>query len=100
MSEGRGPKKIGDILGAVLAKYGCTQTTAQLELETAWQKVADERTRKHTRIGSLRRGVLEILVDNSALLGELESFHKESLLEQLRKIIRHERVTSLRFRRK
>ncbi|QDU59176.1 hypothetical protein Pan216_00030 [Planctomycetes bacterium Pan216] len=93
------PKKIGDLLGRILARHGLSEMTAQMELESAWRRVAGDSLKKRTRVGSLRRGVLEILVDNAALLHELESFRKEELLEQLRDNVTHHRVQSLRFRR-
>ena len=94
-----GPKQIGDLLGRVLARYGCTQTTAQLELERAWNEAAGDRIRTRTRVGSLRRGVLEILVDNSVLLQELESFQKQTLLLKMQQSVQHNKIESLRFRR-
>ena len=99
MSKPGGPHKIGDVLGKVLARYGCTQTTAQLELEQVWRQVAGERIHPRTRVGSLRRGTLEILVDNSVLLQELESFQKHSLLSKMQQLLEHNKIENLRFRR-
>lgn len=96
---GGGPHKIGDLLGKVLARYGCTQTTAQLELEQVWRQAAGERIHKRTRVGSLRRGTLEILVDNSVLLQELESFQKPTLLSKMQQLLEHNKIENLRFRR-
>lgn len=95
-----GPKKLGDLLGEVLARHGLGQVTARRELEQSWREAAGERVFEHTRVGSLRRGVLEVLVDNSPLLQELESFHKQALLAGLKERVRHSRITGLRFRRK
>lgn len=94
-----GPTKIGDVLSKVLARYGYGQSTARLELETAWREVVGSPADQGTRVGGLRRGVLEILVDNAVLLQELDGFHKQRLLEQLQGRLRHNRVTALRFRR-
>lgn len=99
MSGSDGPKKIGDLLSQVLARHGYGQMTIRLELEQAWRKVAGDSARNRTRVGSLRRGVLEILVDNSTLLQELESFQKYTLLEQMKSAVQHSRIESLRFRR-
>lgn len=94
-----GPAKIGDLLSTILAKYGYANRTAQEELERAWRQAASDRIQKHTRIGSVRRGVLEVFVDNAVLLQQLESYHKEELLAKLREVVRHSSVESLRFRR-
>ncbi|MFO0946936.1 MAG: DUF721 domain-containing protein [Planctomycetota bacterium] len=100
MSEAGGPKKVGNVLGAILAKYGYANATAQLELEQAWRSVVGEPANKRSRVGSLRRGTLEILVDNSTLLQELEAFRKDELLEAMQQVVRHSKIESLRFRRK
>ncbi|MGL4463824.1 MAG: DciA family protein [Planctomycetia bacterium] len=93
-------KKIGDILGRVLVERGLTQVTARLDLERCWTDAVAGRWPDRTKVGALRWGVLEILVDNSTLLQELEGFHKESLLAAVRAGagIKHP-IASLRFRR-
>jgi hypothetical protein len=93
------PHKIGDVLGAVMAKYGLTATTARAELERAWLSIAEPELRDHTRLGALRRGVLEILVDNSMLLQELEGFRKQELLGRLKETVRHSTLSGLKFRK-
>ena len=49
--------------------------------------------------GAIRRGVLDILVDNSMLLQELEGFRKQELLAQLKEVVRHSTLTGLKFRK-
>jgi hypothetical protein len=51
-----------------------------------------------TRVGSLKRGVLEVLVGNAVLLQELSHFHKRGLLEQMRRRLPDTSITDLRFR--
>ena len=94
-----GPKRIGDLLGAVLARRGYGQLTAQRELEETWTRLVEKPVGERTRVGSLRRGVLEILVDNAALLAELEGFRKHELLDGLQRSLKHSTVSALRFRR-
>ena len=55
-------------------------------------------TAPHTRVGGLKRGVLEVIVANAVLLQELTHFHKRRLLEQLRRRLPGTTVTDLRFR--
>jgi hypothetical protein len=93
------PHRLGDVLGAVMAKYGLAATTARAELERAWLQVAEPELQEHTRVGALRRGVLEILVDNSILLQELEGFGKHELLNRLKETVRHSTLTGLKFRK-
>jgi predicted nucleic acid-binding Zn ribbon protein len=100
MSGQGGPKKIGDLLAAVLARRGYGNATAQLELERTWKLVAGDRIAKQTRVGSFRRGVLEVLVDSAPLLAELDGFRKEELLQALADRVEHSTISSLRFRRR
>lgn len=94
-----GMRKIGDLISQVLARRGYSQVTAQLELEQAWRKVAGDRVHRHARIGQFRAGTLEVLVDNAVLLGELECYQKETLLEAMQETVRHRSIRSLKFRR-
>jgi predicted amino acid dehydrogenase len=93
------PKRISDLLGVILAKYGYADSTSRGELEDIWNAAAPERARDHTRVGSLRRGELEILVDSPALLAQLESFEKARLLKAFQTQLKHSQVSRLRFRR-
>jgi predicted nucleic acid-binding Zn ribbon protein len=97
--ERHGPRAMKDILGAVLAKYDLAGTTGRLELERAWAAAAGPPTAAATRVGALKHGTLEILVQSSILLQELEGFRKEDLLAAVQANVRHSRVTGLRFRK-
>lgn len=94
-----GPVKVGELLGAILAKYGYADLAARQELERAWEKTADERTRRNTRLGSLRRGMLEVLVRHSALLHELEGFQKEELTARMQSLLKPGMLKGLKFRK-
>lgn len=94
-----GPKRIGDLVARVIARYGAAQTTVRQDLERGWKAAAGEQVARHTRVGAIRRGVLEVLVDNASLLGELEGFRKQQLLERLGGELAQAKVTGLRFRR-
>ncbi len=95
----RRPAKVGDLLSRVLARYDFGATTARRELEEAWAAIAGDRVAGHTKVGSLRRGTLEILVDSSVLLQQLDAFQKHVMLAELQSRLQHNRVTALRFRR-
>ena len=94
-----GSIRIGDLVGAIMARRGYSQLTAQVELERAWHEAAGDKVHNHTRVGALRHGTLEILVDNPALLSELEGFEKQNLLDKLRANVRHTAIRALKFRR-
>lgn len=95
----QGPTRIGDLLGALLAKYGYADVEGRRELEAAWRKTADAKTLRHTQLGALRRGTLEVLVKNAVLLQELEGFHKAELTEAMQRLLGKKKLQRLKFRR-
>ena len=70
----------------------------RLQLEKAWAEAVGSRVRRPHPARRLRRGVLEVMVDNAVLLQELAHFHKRRLLEQLRRRLPDTPLTDLRFR--
>src|SRR5713101_1746937 len=92
------PEKLGEILSRLFAARGWGRRHERIQLEEAWSEVIGQRGADHTRVGILRRGVLEILVDSSVLLQELAHFQKRHLLEQLRSRLPAIAIKDLRFR--
>ena len=68
-SPERGPEPVGEILSRLFVARGLGRVQGRLHLEKAWVEVAAEFAPK-TRLGSLRRGVLEVIVANAVLLQE------------------------------
>jgi hypothetical protein len=98
ITKRRGAQPIADILGELVARRGFARVRGQQHLEDAWQTAIGEPGGKYTRVGSVRRGTLEILVGNSVLLQELAGFQKQSLLQRLREALGSDEVRELRFR--
>ena len=96
--DSRGPEALGDILGRLFTARGWGRRQGRLHLEKVWAEAAGPDVAAHTRPGNLRRGVLEVIVDNAALLQELAHYHKRRLLEQLRGRLSGTPLTDLRFR--
>ncbi|MBV9124546.1 MAG: DUF721 domain-containing protein [Planctomycetes bacterium] len=94
----KGPEPLGEILSRLFAARGWGRRQGRLRLEEAWKEAAGPEVAEHTRPGALRRGVLEIVVDNTVLLQELAHFQKRRLLEQLRRRLPGTTLTDLRFR--
>ena len=94
----KGPEPLGEILSRLFAARGWGRRQDRLRLEEAWAQVAGPERARQTRVGALRRGVLEILVANAVLLQELAHFQKRRLLEQLRRRLPGTPLTDLRFR--
>jgi predicted nucleic acid-binding Zn ribbon protein len=94
----QGPERIGDVLGRLFISHGWGRRQGRLHMERAWAEVVGPVHAGHTRIGALRRGVLEVVVDNAVLLQELAHYHKRRLLEALRKQLPNTPLSDLRFR--
>ncbi len=96
--EPRGPEPLSEILSRLFTARGWGRRQDRLQLEQAWTEAAGAEIANHTRIGALRRGVLEVTVANAVLLQELAHFHKRRLLEQLRRRLPTTPLSDLRFR--
>ena len=94
----RGPRPLGEVLGDLFAARGFGRLRALKELEDAWNEAVGEPGRHHTRIGEVRRGVLNVTVANSTLLAELAAFQKPALLAALRQNAPGTVVHDIRFR--
>ena len=94
----RQPEKLGEILSRLFAARGWGRRQERARLEEAWSAAIGASGASHTRVGLLRRGVLEIVVDSAVLLQELAHFQKRALLEQLRSRLPGVTINDLRFR--
>jgi predicted nucleic acid-binding Zn ribbon protein len=96
--EEKGPERVGEVLARLFTARGWGRRQGQLQLEQAWSETVGTAAAPHTRVGSFRRGTLEIFVDNAVLLQELVHFQKRRLLEQLRRRMPGATIHDLRFR--
>jgi len=94
----RGPKALSDILGDLFAARGYGRLRAQTELEAAWNAAVGEPGCRQTRLGEVRRGVLNVTVAHPALLEELAAFQKPALLAALRQNVTGMVIHDIRFR--
>jgi predicted nucleic acid-binding Zn ribbon protein len=93
-----GPERLKDVLARVFTLRGWGRRSGRLHLEKAWTEVLDQHHRERTRVLSLKRGVLEVEVNDAVLMQELSSFHRRRLLDALKKSLPNENVRELRFR--
>jgi predicted nucleic acid-binding Zn ribbon protein len=96
--KNKGPELLGEILSRLFTARGWGRRQGRLRLEQAWAEAAGAEHAAHTRVGGLRRGVLEVEVDNAVLLQELAHYHKRRLLEHLRGRLPEITLNDLRFR--
>ena len=94
---GRAPKRMADILSRLIARkcYGRLQSTAVFE--EAWRTAVGELLAGQSRPGSVRRGTLEVIVQNSAVAQELQ-FNKQQVLGKLKKLVSDYVIHDIRFR--
>jgi predicted nucleic acid-binding Zn ribbon protein len=93
-----GPELLKEILGRLFTARGWGRRQERLHIEKAWADAVGPELEPHTRVLNLRRGVLEIEVDNAVLLQELAHYHKRRLLAQLRGRLEGTPVNDLRLR--
>ncbi len=94
----RGPKPLSDILGELFASRGLGRLRALKELGDAWDAAVGEPACRQTKLGEVRRGVLNVTVAHPALLEELAAFQKPALLAALRQNAPGTTVHDIRFR--
>ena len=94
----RGPEPLGEILSRVFTARGWGRKQDRLRLEQAWAVAVGPEHVAQTRLGSLRRGVLEVEVTSAVLLQELAHYHKRRLLQALREALPGTTLSDLRFR--
>jgi len=91
------PKAMRDVLSQLLAKRGYAQVQTAATCDAAWREAVGKNLAADTRPGGVRRGVLEILVRNSASLHEL-GFIKAKIIKTLTKLVPEQKIRDLRFR--
>ena len=96
MSEG--PERFSEILSRLFTARGWGRKQERMRLEQAWMEAAGAEVGRQTRIGALRRGILEIEVGNAVLMQELAQFHKRKLLDKLQRMLTGVPLKDLRFR--
>jgi len=95
--RGAGAQPIGDIVSDLITRHGYGNLQENGAIEQAWQQAAGDHFAAHSRAGENRRGVLEIVVRNSAVLQEL-TFIKAQLKTSLVGLLPDQTITDLRFR--
>ena len=79
-----------------MARRGYAQIVGSEQIREAWNTIAGP-VAPHSVPGNLKRGVLEIIVRNSAVMQEL-TFRKRQLIDELAKQFNEQSINDLRFR--
>jgi predicted nucleic acid-binding Zn ribbon protein len=92
------PEPLSEILARLFVARGWGARQDRLRLEKAWRAAVGAESSRRTQLGTLRRGVLEILVRDAVLLHELSHFRKRQLLQVFAEQLGQGWVRDLRFR--
>jgi len=92
------PTPLSSAISELIARKGLARVQGNAQLVKAWKAVAGERIATRSKVMGLKRGVLEVGVANSALLSELASFQKASLLKKLQSEHAGQKITDIRFK--
>ncbi|WP_310820870.1 DUF721 domain-containing protein [Stratiformator vulcanicus] len=98
MSDSSRPQSLGEALSHLIQAKGIAKPNATAELSTAWRETAGERIASHSRVINVHRGILNVAVSSSALMGELSAYHRDPILEALNDKYEHLKIKGLKFR--
>jgi predicted nucleic acid-binding Zn ribbon protein len=98
----RRPKRVGDVVAAVIAQQGYAAVQGSHALSTAWEVVAakvlgEVSIAKQTSVAAMKRGVLEVTVANHIVMQEV-NFHRPQLLTAVQTALPDAKIASLRFK--
>jgi predicted nucleic acid-binding Zn ribbon protein len=92
------PTPLSAVLAELIARRGFARTQGVAQLAVAWREVAGEKIASMTKVICLQRGVFEVGVANSALLSELTTFHRATLLPKLQAKYPEQKIRDLKFK--
>jgi predicted nucleic acid-binding Zn ribbon protein len=94
---GRAPKRMADILSRLIARKGYSRLQSTAVFQEAWATAVGDLLGGQSRPGNVRRGILEVTVQNSAVAQELQ-FNKQQVLTKLKAIVSDCAIHDMRFR--
>ena len=87
---------LGEALERTLRKQGLLSCAKHVSLYDAWTSIVGAGFAGRTRIAAFKRGILEIEVDSSALMTEIQ-FYRKALLQDLREKVRTPFISRISF---
>lgn len=91
------PKRIDGIVSELLTRRGYARVFSAENLLDAWQDAVPPALAQLSRPGKISRGLLQVVVDNSAALQEL-AFIKQQVVQKLNDRLDGNKVRDLRIR--
>lgn len=96
-AKGRGPVSIARVVAELTMRRGLGQVGAAEQFRRAWEQLVGAELATQSRVASLSRGVLEVVVSGSVVLQEL-TFRKGELLQAIQSQVPGNTVRDIRFR--
>lgn len=93
----RPAKKMGDVISQLLVKRGYANVQQANTLDALWNAAVGQRFASQTKACQVKRGVLEVMVSNSAVMQELV-FVKAKLIKTLTTTAAEHQIKDIRFR--
>lgn len=92
----RSPRKIGAIIGQLMARRGYAQVQASEEMDRVLQQVVGPALAQSCRCGNVRRGTLDVTVSDSVASQEL-SFQKRAIVKAMQQEYPNSGIKAVRF---
>ena len=93
---GSQPQRIGEIVTELISRRGYARVQGSAQYALAWREVAGKLA-EQTRVGSVSRRTLEVVVGSSLVMQEL-TFRKQELLAAMQQRFPEAQLNGLRFR--
>lgn len=100
MSQFDDPLRLSAALTELIALRGYARVEEHRQYRDAWNTVAGDDWKRHTKVSRVLRGQMIIEVDNGSLLSELSGFHAAELLQRLQAEFAGLKIKGLKFRLK
>ena len=92
-----GPLAIGRLVSRLMARSGYDREQGAAALAAAWDEAAPATLKGVSRVGLVRRGVLEVFVSHSAHVQEF-GFEKPAVVARLQRLAPDAGITDIRCR--
>ena len=91
------PQPIGDVLQKVVRQLEQAKGGDAQKLFALWPKIAGKKIAQHARPISLRKGLLRVLVDDSAWFYQI-NLQKQALIDKLQQRLGKAAIQNIQFR--
>jgi predicted nucleic acid-binding Zn ribbon protein len=91
------PQKLAQVLSELITRRGYARVQATASYDEAWRTAVGPALAAFTRVGAVKRGVIEAMVANSTMLQEV-TYQKRNILRELGRLLPDEKIVDVRLR--